>query len=94
MDPLTGAADAVQPRLELLTREGCHLCTAAREVVATVAASLGLAWTETAIDTDPALTARYGEDIPVVLVNGVQRDFWHIDPVRLQAVLVQAMAQP
>jgi hypothetical protein len=91
MNPVPAGADAAAPRLELLTREGCHLCTAAREVVAAVADDVGLAWQETMIDGDPALTARYGEEVPVVLVDGVPRDFWQIDPVRLRSVLLRAM---
>ncbi|MGA7207165.1 MAG: glutaredoxin family protein [Specibacter sp.] len=89
MDPLPPAAHA--PKLELITKAGCHLCAAAQDVVSGVAAELGLAWMEISLDGDAALTARYGEEIPVVLVDGVQRDFWHIDPVRLRAVLLRAM---
>lgn len=85
---------ARRPLLELVTRSGCHLCADARAVVSEAAAELGLDWTELSLDGDAALTARYGEEIPVVLVDGVQRDFWHIDPVRLRTVLARAMAAP
>lgn len=81
---------ASTPLIELLTRTGCHLCADARAVVDEVAGGLGLAWQEVPIDHDDALTARFGEEIPVVLVNGVPRDFWRIDPVRLEQVLRQA----
>jgi hypothetical protein len=89
MDSLSKGARA--PKLELVTKAHCHLCVDAKAVVAGVAADLGLAWTEVSLDGDAELTARYGEEIPVVLVDGVQRDFWHIDPVRLHAVLTRAM---
>lgn len=79
------------PVLELITKTSCHLCDDARAVVGAVAAELGLGWTERKIDGDAELTARFGEEIPVVLVDGVQRDFWHIDPVRLEGVLRRAM---
>jgi len=59
-------------------------------VVAEVAAEFGLDWQERLIDDDADLTARYGEEIPVVLVDGVPRDFWHIDPVRLRGILARA----
>lgn len=78
------------PLVELLTRSGCHLCEDARTVVAGVAGGLGLAWHEVDIEADAGLTARYGEEIPVVLVDGVQRDFWQIDPVRLHTILARA----
>ncbi|MCQ9165129.1 glutaredoxin family protein [Arthrobacter sp. STN4] len=87
MEPVSGAT----PTLELITKAECHLCEDARAVVAAVAAPLGLAWSERRIDGDPALAGRYGEEVPVVLVDGVPRDFWHIDPVRLRTVLVGLM---
>lgn len=80
------------PRLELVTKEGCHLCDDAREVLTQVAGGLGLDWSELSLDGDAALTARYGEEIPVVLVDGIQRDFWQIDPVRLRTILERATA--
>lgn len=79
------------PLLQLVTRSECHLCENAREVVATVAGQLQLRWTEVSLDDHPELTERYGEEIPVVLVNGIQRDFWHIDPIRLGNILSQAL---
>lgn len=75
------------PRIRLLTRSGCHLCAAARETVGTVAARHGVAWGEVLIDGDADLTARYGEEVPVLLVDGVQRDFWVIDPDRLERLI-------
>ncbi len=82
------------PRLELITKSGCHLCDDARTVVDGVAAGLGLVWAEVSIEGDPELANRYGEEIPVILVDGVQRDFWHIDPVRLRTILSNSMAAP
>ncbi|WP_343319102.1 glutaredoxin family protein [Arthrobacter sp. TMP15] len=81
------AGNAHVPLLELVTKSNCHLCEAARTVVAEVAGSLGLTWSELSIDNNPELIARYGEEIPVVLVDGIQRDFWHIDPARLRRLL-------
>ena len=85
------AAPAGTPDLALVTKSGCHLCADARDVVAAVAVELKLPWRELSIDNDPELARRYGEEIPVVLVDGVQRDFWHIDPARLRKVLGRAM---
>ncbi|MGP9500990.1 glutaredoxin family protein [Specibacter sp. AOP5-B1-6] len=87
--PKTGAGE---PLLELVTRAGCHLCDDARAVVTEVAGALGMSWSEVSIDDDPELSARFGEEVPVVLVDGVQRDFWHIDPNRLRSVLGRALA--
>lgn len=74
-------------RLTLLTRPDCHLCAAARAVVGRVAADLGLEWEETSVAGDTALTERFGEELPVLLVDGVPRDFWQIDEARLRRIL-------
>ncbi|WP_417220010.1 glutaredoxin family protein [Arthrobacter sp.] len=76
-----------EPRVRLLTRTGCHLCAAARHTVETVAGRHGVAWAEELIDDDPELVRRYGEEVPVLLVDGVQRDFWVIDPQRLEKLI-------
>ena len=87
------ATPAGTPDLALVTKSGCHLCADARAVVAEAALELGLSWRELSIDNDPQLARRYGEEIPVVLVDGVQRDFWHIDPARLRQVLGRALGR-
>lgn len=81
------------PRVVLVTKAECHLCEEARDAVGRVTASLGLTWSEELVDNQPELRERYAEEIPVVLVDGVQRDFWKIDEVRLARVLQRAMAR-
>ncbi|MDR7159987.1 glutaredoxin family protein [Arthrobacter sp. BE255] len=82
-----------RPQVVLITKTDCHLCADARDAVGRVTASLGLGWTEQRVDDDPELRDRYAEEIPVVLVDGIQRDFWKIDESRLERVLQRAMAQ-
>jgi len=76
-----------EPRVTLYSRPGCHLCQTAREVIEQVCAELGESYTEISILDDPELLRRYGEEIPVTLVDGRQHDFWRVDPVRLRAAL-------
>ena len=59
----------------------------AREVVARVCDDLGETWEELDMDADPALAARYAEEIPVTLVDGHQHDFWRVDETRLRRAL-------
>ena len=75
------------PRVTLYTRPGCHLCDDARAVVAAVCTDLGETFAEVDIDGDPELTRRYGEEIPVTLVDGVQHDYWRVDAGRLTGAL-------
>lgn len=81
------------PRVVLITKSECHLCEEARDAVGRVTASLGLEWAEESVDHSPELRERYAEEIPVVLVDGIQRDFWKIDENRLQRLLQRVMAQ-
>ena len=75
------------PRVVLYGRPACHLCHAARKVIARVCADLGEQYVEVDIDTDPALQHRFGEEIPVTFVDGRQHDFWRVDPLRLKKAL-------
>lgn len=74
-------------RVTLYTRPGCHLCEDARAVVARVCDELGESFVEVDITTDEDLQDRYGEEIPVTLVDGRQHDFWRVDETRLRAAL-------
>ncbi len=74
-------------RVRLLSKPGCHLCDEARLVVASVCAQTGDTFDEVDITKDAALMASYGEQIPVVFVDGEQHDFWRVDPERLRNAL-------
>lgn len=71
----------------LLGRPGCHLCDDAREVVAQVCDELGVPWREESIAGDPQLERRYGEMVPVTLVDGRQHDYFRVDAARLRHAL-------
>jgi glutaredoxin len=77
----------------LVTKPGCHLCDAAREIVsAVVAESPNAALVETSILDDPELYDRYVEEIPVVLINGAVHNIWRVDADRLRGALQEATA--
>ncbi|HUA42325.1 MAG TPA: glutaredoxin family protein [Streptosporangiaceae bacterium] len=78
---------AAPPRITLLSRPGCHLCDEAREVIARVAADLGVTFEERDVDRSAADLAQYSEMIPVTFVDGVQHDFWRVSEDRLRAAL-------
>jgi hypothetical protein len=48
---------------------------------------MGTDWTEIDITSDLDMRERYWEQIPVTLVDGVQHDYWRVDPARLRAAL-------
>lgn len=58
---------AAPPALRLLTRPGCHLCEEMKARVLPLVRELGGTLTEEDVDADPALAARFGLEIPVLL---------------------------
>ncbi|WP_257578382.1 glutaredoxin family protein [Streptomyces sp. JJ38] len=84
----TPEAPAAGRTVTLIGKPGCHLCDDAREIVTAVCAETGAAVEEKDIEQDAELYRRYWEQIPVVLVDGAQHDFWRVDPVRLRRALV------
>ncbi|MGY1744465.1 glutaredoxin family protein [Blastococcus sp. SYSU D00695] len=71
-------------RLQLLTREGCHLCRTAAGTLAPLAAQAGLAVTEVDVDADPQLQAEFGDRVPVVLLDGREHSYFTVDVPRLR----------
>ena len=66
-------------RVVVYTRDGCHLCDDAKAALA----RLGVAYTDVDIDADPALTADYGDLVPVITVDGKEHGYWRVDEARL-----------
>ncbi|MBJ2120167.1 glutaredoxin family protein [Arthrobacter sp. MSA 4-2] len=75
------------PDVVLVTKPQCHLCEDARAVVERVTASLGLRWREQSVTDAPELLERFAEELPVLMIDGIQRDFWTIDEERLRRLL-------
>ena len=75
--------------ITLLSKPGCHLCDSAREVIARVAADLGVPWEERDITSSATDTREYWDKIPVTLIDGVQHDFWRVSEERLRAALAR-----
>jgi VanZ family protein len=84
----TGAAHpAGSVRVVLLGRPACHLCDEAEQVMRPVLEQLGVAWTKLDVDRDEALAMQYGEEIPVVLIDGRKAFKHRVDPARLRRKL-------
>lgn len=82
---MTGAEN--ETRVLMLGKPGCHLCDDARTIIAEVCGELGVSWVERSILDDPELERAYADMIPVTFVDGVQHDFWRVDPARLAKAL-------
>ncbi len=62
----------MKTRVTLYTRPGCCLCDDAKAAMYAAGVSDEFELEEVNIDLDPELRARYTNDIPVVLVDGVK----------------------
>jgi hypothetical protein len=76
-------------RLTLYGRPECHLCHEMRAVVDAIRSDVPLDLDEVDIDGDPALVAAYGEEIPVLLVNGRKAFKYRVTPAALRARLAR-----
>lgn len=76
-------------RVRLLTRVGCHLCGDAAEVLARVCVETGTGWDTVDVDSDDELRAEYGDQVPVVLLDGREHDSFRVDEERLRADLAR-----
>jgi hypothetical protein len=82
----------VNRRVELLTREGCTLCSGAATRLEQLADELGFELLITDVDAaaaagDSALRAEFGDRLPVVLLDGAEHSYWEVDEPRLRADL-------
>jgi len=68
-------------------RTGCHLCEDALKALQSLQDELTFDIEEILIDGNEELEKLYGEKIPVTQIDGVQHDFWRVDPERFRSSL-------
>jgi glutaredoxin len=74
--------------LTIYSRPGCHLCDEMKAVVSQVGRTVPFALTEVDISGDAELETLYGEEIPVLLIDG-----WKIAKYRIsEEALRQALS--
>jgi glutaredoxin len=74
-------------RVVLYTRRGCHLCADAHQILEDARQRHGFGLELVDIDTDPELVGRYGEQVPVVLVDGKLRFRGKVNRALLERLL-------
>lgn len=87
---MAAARNRPLPRLTLLVRAYCHLCDEMREAVSPLAAAAGCAIEEIDVDADPALEARWGASVPVLLAGERELCHYRLDRAVLTAFLAGA----
>jgi len=74
-------------RVTLYGKPGCCLCDDAKAIVATVRTEVPFDLEEVDISLDPRLYREYGERIPVLDVDGVERFEFGVDEDSLKRAL-------
>jgi glutaredoxin len=71
-------------QIDIYSRPGCHLCDDAKEIIERVRARFPFALRVINIETDPELEKSYGEQIPVVFINGSKAFKYHVAESELE----------
>jgi hypothetical protein len=78
-------AEPVPARWVLYSRRYCHLC---EEMLAALRSlDSGLAVEVVDVDADPALEARFGEDVPILMHGELELSRHRLDGARVRAYL-------
>ena len=73
----------------LYSKPSCSLCDDARDALMRVQKMQPFTLQDVNIETDPQLFAEYGEQIPVVLLNGTFLFEYEVDEARLRQLLTE-----
>ena len=71
----------------IYSRENCHLCDVALEALKSVEAELDFKIEKIYIDQDPDLVRKYGEEVPVIHIDGKHHDMFRVDLDRFRSSL-------
>jgi glutaredoxin len=70
--------------VEIYSRPGCHLCEEAKETIERVRRRVGFGLRVIDIETEPELEKQYGEEIPVVVINGHKAFKYRVDEAEFE----------
>ena len=69
------------------SRHGCHLCEDAVATIESMREELAFTIDVIYIDGNPQLEKLYGNEVPVIHINGEHHDFYKVDPERFRSSL-------
>jgi glutaredoxin len=71
----------------VFSRHGCHLCENAVNTLESMREELAFTIDVIYIDGNPELEKLYGNEVPVIHINGEHHDFYKVDPERFRTSL-------
>jgi glutaredoxin len=57
--------------------------------VARICGELDVPWEITDVDADAELRAEYGDQVPVILIDGQEHGYWRVEEARFRAALAK-----
>ena len=73
----------------LVTRDGCHLCQDAEQVLRRLSRELGFGYREADVDAVDALRAEYSDRVPVILIDGKEHGYWRVEEQRFRKAVAK-----
>jgi glutaredoxin len=81
-------------KITVMSKPGCHLCEEALAVIQRVVGShVAVLIEEVDITQDLDLLEKYHDEIPVVLIDGIEQFRLHVDPDKLARMFYDEMGQ-
>jgi glutaredoxin len=73
--------------VSIYSRSNCHLCDIALGVLEEIRNELDFQIIKILIDGSAELEEKYGEHVPVILINNEPHDFFRVDPERFRLAI-------
>ena len=77
----------------IYSRSGCHLCDVALSEIEKFKSEFDFNIEKILIDENLELEKKYGEEVPVILINGKPHDFFRIDKDRFRNAMQKESRQ-
>jgi glutaredoxin len=74
-------------KVTVYSRSGCHLCEIAIDRIKSTMSKLKFELDVKLIDDDVKLQEEFGEQVPVILIEGKVHDYWRVDLERFEKAL-------
>ena len=71
--------------ITIYSRHGCHLCEDAETTLNELKSELNFSIEVIYIDGDSSLEKLYGNEVPVIHIDGEHHDFYKVDPIRFRS---------
>ncbi len=74
-------------KITIYSRKGCHLCDDAINTLESLREELNFEIDVIDIDQNAELVKLYSDQVPVIHIDGINHDFYKVDPVRFRSSL-------